>query len=79
MRYLELEDLIVNAFIYYNGKTGKRALSLNKIFGYGQKVISQINEKTNNYTGLKISDERTEIFFRENECFKHKLGKDIAR
>lgn len=71
MRYLELEDLVVNAFIYYNTKTGKHVLSMKKILEYGKRVVKDINKGTNNYTCLKISDLRTAVFFNGNEEFQY--------
>ena len=45
MMYIEIDDLIGNAFIPYLEQTSKRILSLKKINEYGKKVIEYLNEK----------------------------------
>lgn len=64
MMYIEIDDLVANAFIPYLEKTGKRIMSLKKINMFGTKVIDYLNENGEN-SCLKLSRDLTNAFFYE--------------
>ena len=65
MMYIEIDDLVGNAFIPYLQQTGKRTLSLKKINEFATKVVNYLNEKDENAC-LRLSRNRTNNFFYEN-------------
>lgn len=68
--YIEIDDLIGNAFIPYLEQTSKRILSLKKINEYGKKVIEYLN-KRGEHTCLRLSRDSTNSFFYEySDLFK---------
>lgn len=68
--YIEIDDLIGNAFIPYLEQTGKRILSTRKINEFGKKVIEYLNERGEEAC-LRLSREATNNFFYEhNDLFK---------
>lgn len=68
--YIEIDDLIGNAFIPYLEQTGKRVLSLKKINMFGTKVINYLNKNGENAC-LKLSRDLTNCFFYEySDLFK---------
>lgn len=70
MMYIEIDDLIGNAFISYLEKTGKRTLALRKINEFGLKVINYLNENGENAC-LRLSRDLTNSFFYEySDLFK---------
>lgn len=62
--YIEIDDLIGNAFIPYLEKTGNRMLSLKKINMFGTKVINYLNENGEDAC-LRLSRDLTNSFFYE--------------
>lgn len=70
MMYIEIDDLVGNAFISYLEKTGKRILSLKKINMFGTKVINYLN-KNGEDACLRLSRDLTNSFFYEySDLFK---------
>lgn len=63
--YIEIDDLVGNAFIPYLQQTGKRILSLKKINAFGEKVVKYLNEKEEKAACLRLSRDRTNDFFYE--------------
>ncbi len=68
--YIEIDDLIGNAFIPYLEKTGKRTLPLSKINEFGSKIVNYLNKNGENAC-LRLSRDITNIFFYEySDLFK---------
>ena len=64
MIYIEIDDLVGNAFIPYLEKTGRHSLSLIKIDNYGKKVVDYLN-KNGIRACLRVSRDLTNEFFYE--------------
>jgi len=64
MIYIEIDDLVGNAFIPYLENTGSRILSLRKIENYGSKVVNCLN-KNGIQACLRLSRDLTNEFFYE--------------
>ena len=70
MMYIEIDDLVGNAFIPYLEKTGRHSLSLIKIDNYGKKVVDYLN-KNGIRACLRVSRDLTNEFFYEySDLFK---------
>ena len=62
MMYIEIDDLVGNAFIAYLDLTGNRLLSMKKINEYANKVITDLIEQGEEAC-LRLSRDRTYKFF----------------
>lgn len=69
MRYIEIDDLVGNAFIPYLEKTGSYILPMRKIDNYGKKVVDYLN-MNGIQTCLRLSRDLTnEFFYRYSDLF----------
>ena len=64
MMYIEIDDLVGNAFVSYLEKTGKRVLSLYKIENFGNNIVRDLESKGTE-SMLLLSRDRTHSFFYE--------------
>ena len=64
MMYIEMDDLVGNAFVSYLEKTGKRVLSLYKIEKFGSNIVKNLGAKGTK-SMLLLSRDRTNAFFYE--------------
>ena len=70
MIYIEIGELIGNAFISYFEATGKRVLSFSKINKFGEKIVNELN-KNEKRAILYFYKYKTEEFFEEySDWFK---------
>lgn len=68
MRYIELSDVVGNAFFFYLEGTGRHVLKFSLIEEYGRKVVEYLNNQSNTNI-FKVSPERTRAFFEENSDY----------
>ena len=68
MKFIEIDDIVGQAFIVYLRKTGKRKLSLSKIDNYGGEVIKDLKSKGEKVC-LCLSREQTRNFFYNSKYF----------
>lgn len=74
--YIEMEDLVGNAFISYLQATGKRTLALEKIEKFGDKVVKQLTEEGEK-PYLRLSRDITYDFFSKySDWFRYVKEKD---
>ncbi len=64
MIYIEIDDLVGNAFVSYLEKTGKRVLPIQKIESFGNNIVSELNNNGISST-LLLSRDKTYAFFYE--------------
>lgn len=62
MKFIEIDDIVGQAFIVYFRKTGKRTLSLSKINKFGDKVVEEL-KKEGHHVCLFLSRDETRTFF----------------
>lgn len=64
MMYIEIDDLVGNAFVSYLEKTGKRVLSIYKIEEFGKNIVRDLKSKGTE-SMLLLSRDMTYSFFYE--------------
>lgn len=70
MIYIEIDHLVINAFIIYLRKTGKRTLTLNRIAEYGEKVKNYLNENGEHAILYLTRDLTNDFFCKYSDLFK---------